>query len=121
MGNVLQSSHSDCTWVWTVDPTCTVAGKCPNPQGVQCTKIGALTYAWTVTQTGGAGSIVVGALTGPTVSGTVTPPATYDVSVVVGGCSACCATPAGCVGPPVPAAPESSRVKTERVRDGRCR
>lgn len=121
VGNIQQVSKSDCTWVWGINPTCDAAGKCPEQQGQQCTKTGSLAYAWTVTKTGGSGSISVGALTGSTVTVTVTPPVTYEMSVTVSGCAACCAVPAGCVGPTTTAPAATSRVRTERIRKGVCR
>ena len=120
VGNIVGAGKAGCTLTYAVDTACGAHGKCPTQQNraaATCTTTGSLTYSWTVTQTGGTGSIAVGTLTGATVAVTVTPPATYSLTCTVGGCAACCkqGTSVDCMTPAVVAPAQAAKPKTDSV------
>ena len=117
-GRVVSDGSADCDYHYKVDgAACSKKGKCPdlNTQKQYCIVTGDLVYTWTVTKTGGTGSVSPATFTGPRLTVTVDPPVSYTVACMVSGCRACCAlNPPTCSSPePPPAAPEAATPESE--------
>jgi hypothetical protein len=124
-GRVVSAESADCDFSYRVSGThCSARGKCPdlNEQQQDCIAKDVLVYSWTVTKTGGTGSVTPGAYTGAVLTVSVVPPVDYRVECIVSGCSACCAIdPPLCSAPeaPAPPAPAAPEMESKKSCGGR--
>ena len=115
VGNIALVAQSGCESTYQVDAICTAAGSCAT--GSTCVAGNALTWDWTVVQTGGTGSFTVDRTDWTQIRVTVVPPVKLTLQCEVGGCQSCCVVPltTTCLGTPVTAPPRLSNSKSVTI------